>query len=121
MVLQPHVRHGSTLPMPKYTCHSRSRAKYRVRNWPEYETGLKRRSDLTLWLDEDTIAGRAAPRRTISGGRSRYSDLAIELILSLRLVFRLALRQAEGFIRSVLRLLGFELRVLDQTTLRRRS
>ncbi len=44
-----------------------------------------------------------------------------ELVLTLRLVVHLALRQAEGFARSVLRLLGQELRVPDHTTLSRRS
>jgi Transposase DDE domain len=39
----------------------------------------------------------------------------------LRLVFHLALRQAEGFAASVLSLLGQELRVPDHTTLSRRS
>jgi hypothetical protein len=37
----------------------------------------------------------------------------------LRLVFPLALRQAEGFTTSVLRLLGQDLRVPDHTTLSR--
>jgi hypothetical protein len=46
----------------------------------------------------------------------RYSDLAIELVLTLRLVFHLALRQAEGFASSVLRLLGLDLPVPDHTT-----
>ena len=39
----------------------------------------------------------------------------------LRLVFHLALRQAEGFVGSVLRLLQLELSVPDHTTLSRRS
>ena len=34
----------------------RFRAQYRIRNWREYEAGLKRRGDLTLWLDEAAIA-----------------------------------------------------------------
>src|ERR687886_1982979 len=97
------------------------KARYRVRNWREYEAGLKRRGDLTLWFDEDAIAGWQAPRRTTPGGQAWYSDAAIELVLVLRLVFHLALRQAEGFARSVLRLLGQTLRVPDHTTLSRRS
>lgn len=103
--------------MPKYVRHSRFRAKSRVQNWPEYETGLQRRGDLTLWLNEAAIAGWSAPRRTTPGGQARYSDLAIELVLVLHVVFHLALRQAEGFVRSVLRLLGPELPVPDHTTL----
>jgi hypothetical protein len=99
----------------------RFRARYRIRNWREYEAGLKRRGDLTLWLDEAAIAGWQAPRRTTPGGQALYSDLAIELVLILRLVFHLALRQAEGFARSVLRLLRLDLPVPDHTTLSRRS
>jgi hypothetical protein len=101
--------------------HPRFRAKYRVRNWPEYEAGLRQRGNITLWLDEAALAEWNAPRRTTPGGQARYSDLAIELVLTLRLVFQLALRQAEEFVRSMLRLLGFELRVPDHTTLSRRS
>ena len=99
----------------------RFRARYRIRNWPQYEAGLKRRGDLTLWLDEAAIAGWHASRRTTPGGQARYSNLAIELVLILRLVFHLALRQAEGFASSVLRLLGLDLPVPDHTTLSRRS
>jgi DDE family transposase len=94
----------------------RFRARYRIRNWPQYEAGLKRRGDLTLWLDEAALAGWHASRRTTPGGQALCSDLAIELVLVLRLVFRLALRQAEGFVASVLRLLGLELPVPDHTT-----
>jgi transposase len=92
-----------------------------IRNWRQYEAGLKRRGDLTLWLDEAAIAGWHASRRTTPGGQALYSDLAIELVLILRLVFHLALRQAEGFVASVLRLLGLDLPVPDHTTLSRRG
>src|ERR687893_698252 len=97
--------------------HRIPRARCRVRNWREYEAGLTRRGDLTLWLDEAAISGWQAPRRTTPGGQPWYSDAAIELVLMLRLVFHLALRQAEGFAASVLRLLGQEPRVPDHTTL----
>jgi hypothetical protein len=101
--------------------HRIPKARYRVRNWPADEAGLRRRADLPLWLDEAAIAGWQAPRRTTPGGQAWYSDAAIELVLVLRLVFHLALRQAEGFVASVLLLLGQELRVPDHTTLSRRS
>ena len=101
--------------------HRIPKARYRVRNWREYEAGLTRRGDLTLWLDEDATAGWQAPRRTTPGGQAWYSDVAIELALTLQLVFHLALRQAEGFTASVLRLLGQDLRVPDHTTLSRRG
>ena len=43
--------------------------------------------------------------------RVHYSDLAITTALTLRAVFRLALRQTEGLIGSVLQLLGLDLPV----------
>ena len=101
--------------------HRIPQARYRVRNWREYEAGLRRRGDLTLWLDAAALAGWQAPCRTTPGGQAWYSDVAIELVLTLRLVFHLALRPAEGFAASVLRLLGQALRVPDHTTLSRRS
>jgi len=101
--------------------HRIPRARYRVTNWPVYEAGLRRRGDLTLWLNPDAVACWTAPRRSTPGGQPRYSDLAIELVLTLRMVFHLALRQAEGFTRSVLALLGLDLHVPDHTTLSRRS
>ena len=101
--------------------HRIPRARYRVTNWPSYEAGLRRRGDLTLWLDQASLAGWAAPKRSTPGGQCRYSDLAIELVLTLRLVFHLALRQAEAFTRSVLVLLGVTAPVPDHTTLSRRE
>jgi hypothetical protein len=97
------------------------RSRYRVCNWPAYEAGLKRRGDLTLWIDESALDGWQAPRRTTPGGQAIYSDLAIEMVLVLRLVFHLALRQAEAFAGSVFRLLGLDLCVPDHTTLSRRG
>ena len=101
--------------------HRIPRARYRVTNWPAYEAGLRRRGDLTLWLDEAALAGWAAPKRSTPGGQPLYADLAIELVLTLRLVFHLALRQAEAFARSVLKLLRLDLRVPDHSTLSRRG
>ena len=101
--------------------HRIPRARHRVTNWPAYEAGLRRRGDLTLWVDEAALAGWQAARRSTPGRQPRYSELAIELVLTLRLVFHLALRQAEGFVRSVLQLLGMALPVPDHTTLSRRG
>ena len=101
--------------------HRIPKVRRRVTNWPIYEAGLRRRGDLTFWLDEAALAGWTAPRRTTRGGQPLYADMAIELVLTLRLVFHLALRQAEGFARSALRLLGVDLSVPDHTTLSRRG
>lgn len=96
-------------------------ARYPVTNWPAYEAGLRRRGDLTFWVDDASLAGWRASRRTTPGGQPRYSDRAIELVLTLRLVVHLALRQAEAFAASMMRLLGREFAVPDHTTLSRRG
>ena len=97
------------------------KARRRITNWPAYEAGLRRRGDLTFWLDETALSGWRAPRRTSRGGQPIYADIAIEVVLTMLLVFPLALRQAEGFIRSVLRLLGLQIAVPDHSTLSRRG
>jgi hypothetical protein len=55
------------------------------------------------------------------GGQPHYSDPAIATALTLRAVFRLALRQTEGLIRSILHLLGLDLAVPDHSTMGRRA
>src|SRR5580692_1763881 len=101
--------------------HHIPKARRRITNWPAYEAGLQRRGDVTFWLDETALSGWRAPRRTSRGGQPIYADIAIEVVLTMLLVFPLALRQAEGFIRSVLRLLGLQIAVPDHSTLSRRG
>ena len=55
------------------------------------------------------------------GVPKKFSDYAIETALTLHLVFRLPLRQAEGFLRLVLSLMGIDLEAPDHTTIFRRS
>ncbi len=101
--------------------HPKYKTKYRVTNWAEYDQALVQRGDITLWITpEATRAWKAKPsgRR---GAPQKYTDLAIETALTLRLVFRLPLRQAEGFLRSLLDQMGLSLEAPDHTTLSRRS
>ncbi len=101
--------------------HPKYKTKYRVSNWAEYDRALVQRGDITLWISTDaTDAWKPAPsgRR---GGQRKFSDHTIETALMLRLVFKLPLRQAEGFLRSLLSLMGVDLEAPDHTTLSRRS
>ncbi len=86
-------------------------------NWAAYEAGLRARGSLTVWFSDEAIEGWRAEVRTGRGGQPRYSSLAILTALTLRAVFRLALRQTEGLIASVLRLLGLDLAVPGHSTL----
>src|SRR5690349_10046028 len=93
----------------------------RVTNWSEYDAALRQRGSLTLWFSEEAIAAWRAEPRTTRGGQPRYSAVAIATALTLRTVFRLALRQTEGLIGSVIHLLGLDLAVPDHSTLSRRA
>ena len=96
--------------------HHIPRQKHKVTNWADYDASLRQRGSLTVWFTDEAVAAwRAAPRPT-PGGQPFYSALAITTALTLRAVFRLALRQAEGLIGSILRLLGLDLSVPDHTT-----
>src|SRR3954466_11589863 len=93
----------------------------RVTNWAEYDAALRQRGSLTVWFTEAAIAAWHAEPRTTPGGQPHYSDLAITTALTLKAVFRLALRQTEGLIGSVIRLLDLDLSVPAHTTLSRRA
>src|SRR4051812_39274216 len=101
--------------------HRIPKQRRRVTNWAEYDAALRPRGSLTVWFTEEAIVAWHAEPRTTPGGQPHYSSLAILTALTLKAVFRLALRQTEGLIGSLLRLLGLDLSVPDHTTLSRRA
>ena len=80
---------------PKRSQYTYAKSPYRVRNWPEYEAGLRRRGDLTIWLSEDAIKTWRAPSSGKPGGQRVYANIAIETALTIRMVFHLPLRQTD--------------------------
>src|SRR3954465_3178137 len=101
--------------------HHIPKQRRRVTNWAEYDAALRQRGSLTVWFTEEAVAAWHAEPRTTPGGQPHYSSLAITTALTLKAVFRLALRQTEGLIGSIIRLLGLDLSVPDHTTLSRRA
>jgi hypothetical protein len=101
--------------------HKIPKARYRVTNWPEYDSALIRRGSITVWLSEEAVAAWHAPATGERGGQPVYSEIAIETGLALRLVFHQPLRQTEGLLRSIAAALHVDIRVPDHTTLSRRS
>ena len=112
----------STMKYPKRSQYKHAKQKkYHVRNWAEYNEGLRRRGDLTVWFDEEAIANWMADKTGKPGGQRVYSDLAIETSLVVRMVYKLAYRQTEGFLNSIASLLGLGIEIPDYSTLCRRS
>ncbi len=101
--------------------HHIPKQKHRVKNSAAYDAALRQRGSLTVWFTDTAIEAWKAEPRTTRGGQQRYSGLAIATALTLRAVFRLALRQTEGLIGSIIALLGLDLAVPDHTTLSRRA
>jgi hypothetical protein len=98
------------------------KGRYKVINWSDYNKSLKNRGDLTIWFTDEGINSWLEREALLKnpGRQKQYSDLAIKTIYTLRQVFHLRLRQAEGFTRSIFKLLGKELPTPDYTTVSRR-
>jgi hypothetical protein len=98
--------------------HHIPKMSFKVRNWPAYEAGLRRRGSLTLWVEDAALECWQTIGRS---GQARYTNAAIQTCLMLRAAFKLALRQIEGLMTSVLSLMGLTILAPDHTTVSRRT
>ena len=69
----------------KSRVHPKYKTKDRVRNWASYERALIGRGNITLWLSPAAIAAWKPEGPRTRGAPPKYSDLAIETALTLRL------------------------------------
>lgn len=100
---------------------SKKRSSYRIRNWDEYNAGLKRRGSLTFWVDEEVSTNWLVAQKSGKRGASRkYSELAIETVAMLKSVYSLAGRQATGLVTSIFELMQVALPVPEHSTVSRR-
>ena len=119
--------HGFEVPHEHFQTHSAEVCEeaYRVRNWREYEAGLRNRGSLTVWIS--LTAGKLVnwdaprPRRRKPGRQRKYSNHAIETAVTLGMVFHLSSRQSEGLLRSLFALMKLDNDVPDHTTISRRK
>jgi len=86
-------------------------------HWRTYNSTLQDRGKITFWLPEDLE--RIWYCTDVDGGRI-YSDQAIETLITIRFKYGLALRETEGFVQSIFKLMKLELEVPDFSTLCRR-
>jgi hypothetical protein len=94
-------------------------ARGRVTNWPDYDAALVRRGELTIWRTEEAIAA-GPPATGERGSLPIFSAIAVEIALTLRLVFHQPLRLTEGLLRSIRALLDIDIAMPAHTTLSRR-
>ena len=94
---------------------------YRIRNWPEYNKGLKQRGSLTFWISPEVLANWEVKEKTGKPGATpTYTNQAIVTMVSLKSVFGLPGRALCGFVISIFQLMQVELSVPDHTTISRR-
>ncbi|MFA3920924.1 IS5 family transposase [Ruegeria hyattellae] len=96
-----------------------STARYRVANWSDYNAALKKRGSLLVWLDKDMTWLAAHEGRP--GRPPVFSNAAIQFCLSIKVLFKLPLRQTAGMVASLLRIAGLDWPVPDFSTLCRRQ
>lgn len=101
---------------------AKSKTTYKVRNWAEYNKGLQNRGSITFWLSEDAIANWYETEKTGKRGSSpKYSDVAIETMVTMQSIYGLAGRQCVGFVMSLFEMMAIDLSVPDHSTVSRRK
>jgi len=87
--------------------------RYRTTNGKTYNAALKSLGVLTVWFDRD-MQWLAQPSGK-TGRNPTLSDAAVQFCLTIKGLFGLPLRQANGFVHSLLQLSGLEWPVPDYT------
>ena len=95
------------------------RARYRTTNWSACNAALRKRGSLLIWLDKETAWH--APHEGRPGRPPVFSNAAIQFCLSVKVLFKLPLRQAAGMVASLLQLAGLDWPDPDYSTLCRRQ
>ena len=80
--------------------HPTYKTKYRVTNWAPYDRALVGRGDIALWVSPAAIATWEPAGVGTRGGHWKYSDVAIETALTLRLLFHLPPLKSSRFMET---------------------
>jgi len=99
----------------------RKKTTYRIRNWPEYNRSLVDRGNINLWVSDDALGKWVLPNAGDRGRPRMYSSDVILCALMLKSVYRLPLRALEGFLQSLISLLGICLPVPCYSQICRRA
>lgn len=100
---------------------TKNKKKYKIRNWSDYNESLKQRGTMEVWINDDVLDKWKALPSGRPGAQLIYSDLAIQIVLQIGKVFHQRLRQAEGLLENVFRLMNVKLSVPDYSTVSRRG
>jgi len=100
------------------------RSNRKIINWGEYNKALVNRGNVSIYVSEaiaKKVFLRPEAAKNPQGGHPRdYSDDLILLILTIRELFQLPLRQTTGFMNNLLRVMRLHWQLPDYSTLSRR-
>ena len=94
-------------------------ARYRATNWSSYTASLRKRGSLLIWLEKDMTW--FAPHDGSPGRPAVFSDAAIQFCLTIKVLFKLPLRQTTVMVASLLKMADLDWAVPDYSTLCRRQ
>lgn len=83
-----------------------SPARYRTTNWSSYNASLRKRGSLLIWLDKEMTW--LASHDWSPGRPAVFSDAAIQFCLTIKVLFKLPLRQTTGMVASLLRMANLD-------------
>lgn len=89
------------------------------RDWNEYNRNLTNRGSITFWFDKETLDSWVEKSGT--KGRPAFSEMVIKLGWIIKTVYRLPLRAVQGFMDSMLQLMGTKLKSPNYTLFSKRA
>lgn len=102
----------------------KTKTQYQIKNWSEYNKALKRRGRIEVWIDDKVFSNwyeDISKDKRKKGAQQRYSDKAINFTHQLGKIFHQRLRQTQGLVESIFKILNINLDVPDYSTLSRRA
>ena len=79
-----------TMRKSRSKIHPNHKTRYRVASWAEYDRSLRQRGDITIGFTPAAMGAWKPLSAGLRGGQLRYSDVAIEVALALRMRFGVA-------------------------------
>jgi hypothetical protein len=99
----------------------KTKPQYRTRNWKQYNTALVNRGRITLWINPEVVKAWKAQSDGLAHKQKVYSDLAIQTVLTLKILFKLPLRAAQGLAMDLIEIMKLDLSCPNYSTLSRRA
>lgn len=93
----------------------------KIQNWRKYSNGLKSRGDITIWISPAALKQWYYSGKKGHGGHFIYSDHTILICRSIGMLYHQPLRQQQGFVDSILKLLKVDYKAPNYTVISRRS